>query len=247
MHTTLSYARRCYTTLPLALASLVMAAGATATLSAQSTGQPPAGTGPPTWARSPGKSEPAPEWMAWRSFYSGMARQESRSPSSAQEIIKSRARLADNQIASVLMLGKKYLADLENNDRAARADVEARFALPADLQRILPSTANLPVPPGRTREEVAAVIGPGKTLSATPSEIRKALMADGTMARVEQARGRLLAEHKQAIKASIGYEGMQSLERWISADVAPRVRVYSGDITPSSVPGSVGNEPGSRP
>jgi hypothetical protein len=236
-----------YFALTLALVFGVLTAGVTEPASAQSPGQPPGAAGPPTWARTPGASEPAPEWMAWRVFYSSMTRMEIRTPSRAQQVIKDRTRMTDNQTASALALGNSYLAKLEAHDQSIRAEVESRFALPEHLQRMLPNPGNLPVPPGRTREDVAAVIGPGLTLSASPSEIREALIKDGSMARIEREKGQILADHKQALKTSIGYESLQSLERWISADIAPRIR-RSTDIDRSDPPaGGVGTAAGPRP
>ena len=155
---------------------------------------------------------PAPEWSAWRAFYSQVVLAPSSSPEENKAFVADRTGLTQDATDALAVAGSQYLQELSAIDERARKEIVDRFgpsSLPFNPPSLLPNGQSgirpiIQAPQGKTVEEV--------------------LEAEGFVARIDEEKQSLLKAHLDQLAISIGSASVDSLKRYVATEVAPNVK-----------------------
>lgn len=185
---------------------------------------------PPVPVGSP-SDEAAPDWLVWRAFHGSLEFYGRSGSSVVQELLYERSGLTSAEASVVLAAGQDYLARLKLIDDDARQDISNRFG-----RRREAATGAQPAEPEiASRDRIPARAPDGRP-------IEEVLAADGFIERVQQQRAAAFRQHWESLAATIGLEKLVALERFIEAEVAPKVHVATHGM-PVSPPPSVSLPP----
>jgi hypothetical protein len=175
-----------------------------------------------------GESDPAAEWVVWRSFYK-LLQHPGQSPGTTHSLLVDQVGVSSETAQSLLELGAKYreeIAQLEllggvNVPRAATGSTSQSNTpalLKPPVQRRAPTAGELEE---RSRSAPIAISGQiGSPKLGTDESTRAS-----SVAAYEEAASSILDEHKRQVKAIIGGNELGKVEAWIVGHLAYQVRV----------------------